>query len=275
MTPTADTEYTQISYSVDGRVARLVLDRPRYLNAQSRILREEMDSAFAAAEKDDSVHVLVLSGAGEHFSSGHDLGTPDEMADRENRPRKEGVHGRFEDRWDMNVANTFRWRDFPKPTIAEVQGYCIYGGWLIASAMDVIVASDDAKFLPALVQYFSVPWDMHIRQAKEILFTQKFISAEKAREIGFVNHVVPRSELEAATNALAAKIAEQDLFGLRMLKEAINSAQDAMGFRHSIRTGFAFHMLKSEDEIGKEGLPDYTQNRRRPGVGDALRASGL
>jgi enoyl-CoA hydratase len=275
MTTTADTGYTQISYSVDGGVARLVLNRPHYRNAQSRILREEMDSAFAAAEKDDSVHVLVLSGAGDHFSSGHDLGTPEEMADRENRPRKDGVHGRYEDRWDLNVANTFRWRDFPKPTIAQVQGYCIYGGWLIASAMDIIVASDDAKFLPSLVQYFSIPWDMHIRQAKEILFTRKFISAEKALEIGFVNHVVPRSELESTTNELAATIAEQDIFSLRMLKEAINSAQDAQGFRHSIRTAFAFHMLKSEDEIAQAGLADYSEKRRMRGVGESLRTSGL
>jgi enoyl-CoA hydratase len=193
------------------------------------------------------------------------------MADREVRPPGTGVAGRYERRWDMNVANTFRWRDFPKPTIAQVQGYCIYGGWLIASAMDIIIASDDAKFLPSLVQYFSVPWDLGIRRAKEILFTARFVSASEALEAGFVNRVVAVDQLETVTSELAARIAEQDLFGLRMIKEAINSVQDVMGFRSAVRTGFAYHMLRSEEEIERKGPADFSENKQMSRVGGSLR----
>ncbi|MCA9855372.1 MAG: enoyl-CoA hydratase/isomerase family protein, partial [Dehalococcoidia bacterium] len=74
-------DYTQIRYEMDGKVARLVLNRPQYRNAQSRVLLEELDDAFLRAGDDDEVNVIVLMGAGDNFSAGHDLGTPEELAD--------------------------------------------------------------------------------------------------------------------------------------------------------------------------------------------------
>jgi len=73
-------DYKQITYEQHDRVARIVLNRPRYRNAQSRILLEELDHAFGYAAEDDSIGAIVLAGAGDHFSAGHDLGTPEEMA---------------------------------------------------------------------------------------------------------------------------------------------------------------------------------------------------
>jgi enoyl-CoA hydratase len=264
-------EFTQIKYIVEPPICRIVLNRPKYKNAQSRILREEMDVAFALAERDDDIRVVILSGEGEHFSSGHDLGTPEETADLEERPYKEGLIGRYDKRWDLNVANTLRWRDFPKPTIAQVHGYCIYGGWTFAAGMDIIVASEDAMFLPSLLQYFSVPWDIGVRRTKEILFTGRFVTAAEALEIGFVSRVVPRDELEATTTAMATRIAEKDSFGLRMIKEAINSAQDIMGFRAAIRTGMNYNMMRSEEEKARLGLPDFSENRQLSRVSESLR----
>src|SRR5262249_41126384 len=84
-----------------------------------------------------------------------------------------------------------------------------------------------AKFLPALMQYFSIPWDIPLRKAKEAMFRSRFIGAEEAFRLGFVNHVVPRERLEAETMELAQEIAENDPFTLRMVKWATNSAQDA------------------------------------------------
>ncbi len=264
-------EFAQIKYSVEAPIGRIVLNRPKYKNAQSRILREEMDIAFELAEKDDDVRVVILSAEGNHFSSGHDLGTPEETADLEERPYKEGLIGRYDKRWDLNVANTLRWRDFPKPTIAQVHGYCIYGGWTFAAGMDIIVASEDAMFLPSLLQYFSVPWDIGVRRTKEILFTGRFVTAAEALEIGFVSRVVPRKDLAATTTAMAARIAEKDSFGLRMIKEAINSTQDIMGFRAAIRTGINYNMLRSEEEKARLGLPDFSENRQLSRVGESLR----
>ena len=89
--------------------------------------------------------------------------------------------------WDWNVENTLRWRDLPKPTLAAVQGMCIYGGWMIAAAMDLIVAADDARFIPFLFQYQSVPWDIGARRAKDIMWEQRLLDAAQALEAGFVS----------------------------------------------------------------------------------------
>ena len=79
----------------------------------------------------------------------------------------------------MNIDPTLRWRNVPKPTIAAVHGYCIFAGWIIASACDLVFAADDAMFLPTNFQYFSVPWDLHARKAKEVLFESRFVDARR------------------------------------------------------------------------------------------------
>jgi enoyl-CoA hydratase len=263
--------YRHIDYEKRDRVARVILNRPRYRNAQSRVLLEEMDDAFAAANADDDVRVIVLSGRGEHFSSGHDLGTSEEKEDQERRPFGKGLRGLYSRSRELYLDKTLRWRDLDKPTIAQVHGYCIFGGWMIASAMDLIVASEDAMFLPALLQYFSIPWDLPIRKAKEILFQSRFVKAEEAARLGFVNIVVPRERLEEETLALAGRIAESDRMTLRMLKFALNNAQDAMGFRTAVRNAHSHHML-----LGVGGFLRNTEDgrelpRRMGGVDQALK----
>jgi enoyl-CoA hydratase len=89
-----------------------------------------------------------------------------------------------------------------------VQGYCIFAGWAIASACDIIFAADDAMFLPANFQYFSVPWDLGSRKAKEVLFESRFLSAQEVLDLGFVNRVLPRANLDAEVMAYAARVAE-------------------------------------------------------------------
>jgi enoyl-CoA hydratase len=258
--------YTQIRYELTDHVGVISLARPAVRNAQSRVLIEELDSAFAAAARDDSVRVIVLRGDGDHFSGGHDLGSPEELADRQARPNQEGLRGRYTRSWDLNIAPTLRWRNVPKPTIAAVQGYCIFAGWMIASACDVIVAADDALFLPTNFQYFSVPWDLHPRKAKAILFESRLVDASEAEALDFVSWVVPRDRLDAEVMEYAARVAENDPFQLRMIKLAINQAQDAQGFTGHIYGAHAFHMLSSTGEAD----PDYALRkpdaRRRPMV---------
>ncbi|MEJ2131202.1 MAG: enoyl-CoA hydratase-related protein [Gammaproteobacteria bacterium] len=174
--------YENIIYEASDHVARITLNRPQYRNAQSRRLLEELDDAFANAAGDGDVRVICLFGEGDHFSAGHDLGTAEELADREERPLQAGIRGRFAHSREQFVDKTLRWRNVPKPTIAAVQGYCIFGGWIIASAMDILFAADDAMFLGANFQYFSIPWDLPPRQAKEILYQSRFIDAAEAAE---------------------------------------------------------------------------------------------
>ena len=106
--------------------------------------------------------MIVLRGAGEHFSSGHDLGTPEQLERQQTVP-EQGIDY-YDNFRKYNYDITLKWRNLPKPTIALVHGYCIYGGWMIATAMDLIFATPDAKFLAGLFEYFSVPWDMHPRK---------------------------------------------------------------------------------------------------------------
>ncbi len=263
--------YRQIVYEKDDRIARVILNRPRQRNAQSRVLLEELDQAFGAAIADDDVRVIILSGAGEHFSSGHDLGTPEELEDYAARPPGGGIRAQHKRSWDLYLDNTLRWRDLPKPTIAQVQGFCIFGGWMIASAMDLIVAADDARFLPSLTQYFSVPWDIGVRKAKEVLFQSRFMDADEAMRAGFVNTVVPRAELEQATLAMARRIAESDRFVLRLLKLAVNQAQDAMGFAATIRSAHSHHFLLAAGQALRNAGNFRVDRRRMAGVEQALK----
>jgi enoyl-CoA hydratase/carnithine racemase len=261
--------YQHVLYEKTDSVAKLTMNRPRYRNALSRVLLEELDDAFATAAADDDIRVIILAGAGDHFSAGHDLGTPEEREGwKENLLR--GVPEQF--RWssDLYLDLSLRLRDIPKPTIAQVQGYCIFGAWIIASAMDLIVAADDGLFLASHFQYFSVPWDLGARKAKEVLFQNKFLRAQEACELGLVNRVVPRAQLESETMALATEIAQNDPFGLRMVKLSVNQAQDAMGFRTAVTNAHARYMLLEIAGLVRSATDREAGVRVLPNVANAL-----
>jgi len=257
-----------VIYDKDGAIARVTMNRPRYRNAQSRVLLEELDQAFGEAMADPEVHVAVLFGAGEHWSSGHDIGTPEELADREARPYPKGAAGAFQRSWDWNVENTLRWRDLPKPTLAAVQGMCIYGGWMIASAMDLIVASEEAQFVPGLFQYQATPWDIGFRRAKDKLWEQGALSATEAFELGFVSEVVPRDALDEAVMNKARRIARLPPLMAQMIKRQVNDAQDAMGFRAAITSGHASYMVASLGGVYFSKDQPFGSRKRMPGLED-------
>jgi enoyl-CoA hydratase len=242
--------YSTLLPEQTGAVLKITTNRPEVLNAQSRVLLEELDDAFGRAVDDDSVRVIILAGAGKHFSAGHDLGSPEEMADQKKNTLEPGFKGEYRRIFDRFFENTMRWRDLPKPTIAQVQGYCIMGGMMIASACDIIVASEDAQFADravkwggAHVQYFSMPWELGPRKAKEFLFTGDFISAAQAEKAGLVNRVVPREKLESETMKLAQQIAERDPFALKFAKASVNETMDAQGFRQAMEGAFKNYMM--------------------------------
>ena len=253
--------YDNILYEPDGPIARVILNRPEVRNAQSRKLLEEMDDAFSRAVDDPEVRVIVLSGNGPSFSAGHDLGSPEARAERAGQPALQTVQGRYERVWDLYIDMGLRWRNLPKPTIAMVHGYCIFGGWMIATAMDLIVASEDAKFLASHFQYFSVPYDVPPRKAKELLFEFRFMHAGEALTAGLVNRVVARERLEEETLALARRIAQNDPFALRLAKLSVNQAQDEMGYTTFVKSALQTYMVMSES--GAKELQEAESGRRR------------
>jgi enoyl-CoA hydratase len=260
-----------VLYDRDGAVARITMNRPQYGNAQSRVLLEELDDALNEAMADHDVRAVVLFGAGDNWSSGHDIGTKEEIADREARPYREGVSGTFQRSWDLNVQNTMRWRDLPKPTLAAVHGMCIYGGWMIAAAMDLIVASEDAQFVPGFFQFQSTPWDIGFRRAKDILWEQGLLDAHEALELGFVSLVVPRKDLEEAAMSKAARIARLPPLMAEMIKRQINDAQDAMGFRSAISAGHSAYSIANFGGVFFDEKNPFGSRKRMPGIDSARR----
>lgn len=231
-------------------VLKITVNRPEVRNAQSRVMLEEFDAALMGVADDETVRVVIVAGAGEHFSAGHDLGSPQELADRERRPYPDGIPGAYARGWNQHLANALRWRDFPKPTIAQVHGYCIMGGLMLATACDLIVASEDARFSDRTVrwggphvQFASLPWEIGPRKAKEYLFTGDWLDAREAERLGLVNRVVPAAALADETMALARRIALQDPFALRISKFSVNQTQDEMGYRAAIMSAFQTHAL--------------------------------
>ena len=236
-------EYRDIRYETEGRVATITLDRPRYRNAQSWRLLDELDLALDRALADRSVRVIIVQGEGGNFSAGHDLGTAEQIDDLRARGTPRVGIEEYESFRKYNLDLTLKWRNLPKPTIAMVQGYCIYGGWMIAAAMDVIFASPDARFLAGQVEYFSIPFDVGFRKAKELLFESRFIDAEEARATGFVNRVYPADVLEKETLAWARRVAESGYGNLRMAKLAVNKMHDLVGFSAAMEAAFADYLV--------------------------------
>jgi enoyl-CoA hydratase len=272
-----------VLYERRDATALLTLNRARYRNAQSYQLLDELDRLLDRAIDDSEVRVVVLRGAGEHFSSGHDLGTREQREQLEELglevERKLGQGLRYYDSFRRyNLDLTLKWRNLPKPTIAMVHGYCIYGGWMIATAMDLIFASPDARFLAGQLEYFSVPWDLHPRKAKELIFESRFLGAEEARELGLVNQVFERERLEAETLAYAARVAENDPAILRLSKLAANKAQDQQGYSLGVEAAFADYLVTAQtlgsaraegrDRLGGVDLALRGERGERPGLGD-------
>jgi enoyl-CoA hydratase len=252
-------KYDSIRYEEPAeRIARIVLARPEKRNAQDTKLLYELNDAFDRAAQDDGVSVVILAADGPHFSSGHDLSEPEKyqvMAEYRTVGTWcgftcDGQHGQMAREKEIYIGFSERWRNMPKPTIAEVQGKVISGGLMLVWPCDLIVASEDAVFADNTVamgiagaEFFSHPYELGARKAKEMLFTSDSVSAADAHRLGMVNHVVPREELSSFVLGLARRIAEQPLFGLKLAKEAVNAAQDNQGRVNAMQTSFALHQL--------------------------------
>ena len=222
-------DFQDIIYAVDGPLGVITLNRPAYRNAQGYRMLDEIDQAFALAGADEAVRVVIVRGAGGVFSTGHDLGTPEALEYRKALGAKPGIQT-YDQFKRYNLDLLVAWRNFPKPTIAMVEGYCIYAGWMLAAAMDVVFAADSAEFLAGFVEYMSIPWDIGVRRAKELCFESRFISAQEACGYGLVNRVLAPADLERETHAWARRVAENSPEALRFAKIQMNKAQDAQGF---------------------------------------------
>ncbi|WP_018637452.1 enoyl-CoA hydratase [Parafrankia elaeagni] len=245
-----------IDYDVADRIATITLNRPEAANAQNAELLEELDQAWTRAATDNDVAVIILRAEGKHFSAGHDL--------KSNEPVPEKIT--LEDIYRIEARRylefSLRWRNVPKPSIAAVQGRCIAGGLLLAWPCDLIVAADDALFSDPVVamgiggvEYHGHTWELGPRKAKEILFTGRAVTATEAEQVGMVNRVVPRAELDTQVRALAEHIATMPSFGLRQAKRAVNQTLDVQGFYAAIQSVFEIHQTGHGNALSVGGWP--------------------
>lgn len=223
------------------RVARLVLNRPERLNAINERTPRELRAAIEWANEDDDVHVIVIEGAGKGFCGGYDLAA---YAQSEvDHPCQQERHP-----WDpmVDYAHMKRntedfmslWRS-AKPTIAKVHGAAVAGGTDIALACDLLIVADDARIGYMPTRVWGCPttamWTYRLgpARAKQLMFTGDVISGRKAAEWGLANESVPESELEAATMALAQRIAGVPKSHLAMHKLVVNQAMLSMGLEQT------------------------------------------
>ncbi|HUN46341.1 MAG TPA: enoyl-CoA hydratase [Stellaceae bacterium] len=202
----------------DGGIARLTLNRPAQRNALSLELIAALQIHVDAIARDAAVKVVVIAAAGPGFCAGHDL--------REMRanPGRQHYERTFKACSDLMLAIT----RLPKPVIARVHGIATAAGCQLVATCDLAVASETARFATPGVNiglFCSTPMVALTRavgrkQAMEMLLTGDLISAERAREAGLVNRVVPEAELDAAVEALARQIAGKSPLTLKIGKEA-------------------------------------------------------
>ncbi len=245
-----------VLYEVKDGAAWVTMNRPSFNNAQNSQMTYALDSAFARAVNDDAVKVIVLKGAGKHFSAGHDIGTPGRdlhktferkhlVPDHTNKPGAELLYTREQ---EVYLGMCRRWRDISKPTIAVVQGGCIAGGLMLAWVCDLIVASEDAFFQDPVqrmgipgVEYFAHAFELPPRVAKEFLMLGERMPAARAYNFGMVNRIVPREQLDDEAAKMAANLAEKGRLGLWLTKQAINHVEELRGKRTAMDAVFHMH----------------------------------
>ena len=246
--------YEAIVYEkLEDKIFRITLNRPEKLNAMSGRLLGELDAVFGEFEQNDDASVLVIRGAGRAFCAGYDLAGGGDV----------GPFTVTHDRWAMRrlVERWQRLWNLPKPTIAQVHGYCLAGATELAGHCDIVFASEDAEFghpagrtlgvIPSLSMW---PYLIGMRRTKEFLFTGDSITAAQALEFGLVNRVVPKARLEEETLAYARRVAKVPVDMLTLHKAATNRFFEVMGIYAAEQSASEFDALAHQTPTAKNEI---------------------
>jgi enoyl-CoA hydratase/carnithine racemase len=244
-----------IVYENRGRVAILTINRPEARNAINRDVREGLAVAWERFAKDETAHAAILTGAGDKaFCAGADL---KEMA----QTKLGSLPRNFLPTLNVNIK-------VAKPVIAAVNGVAYAGGWALVQQCDIVVAAETARFAITEAKVGrGMPWAVpltHMIPQKvllEILLTGEPITAQRAYEIGFVNHVVPAEQVMPKALAIAETIADNAPLTVAAAKEMVYMATDMGRLAGLEAAQYLFdHVYRSED--AQEGPRAFAEKRK-------------
>jgi enoyl-CoA hydratase len=261
-----------ILYAVTDRVARITLNRPEKRNALSFELRRQLVDALRDAERDDSVSVVLINGAGPAFSAGYDLA--DERAARPHGWIDSEHYASWTDQYARSIFRDWMviW-DLMKPVVAKVHGYCLAGGTELMSMCDIAFVADDAVIGYPPMRAMSTPdtlyfpWKVTMARAKYLQLTGNSVSGKEAAEMGWVAKSFPPDELDERTERELRPLSEVDPALLAANKASVNQAYEIMGMRTHLQGGWQWHQLSS---ASRPRASEFGEIARRDGLRAAI-----
>jgi len=227
-------EFQTIKVEVDGPLGRLTLNRPERLNAIGGTMLQELAEAARWFDSHRELRVVIVSGAGRAFSAGADLKDAI-VAPAANKSRSSWLYRRESGQYGLRAADALE--QMRAVTIAQVQGYAVGGGVILAAVCDLRVASEDAVFfIPEVDLGLPLAWggiprlvrEIGPAMTKELVMTCRRFSAPEAKAIGFLNRVVPEARLVEEVEALARELVEKPSVPVVITKEHVNAVTRAM-----------------------------------------------
>ena len=229
-----------VLYESKDRVATITLNRPEHFNAINETMPEDIANAFGYVNNDDSVHVVVLTGAGRGFCGGYDLKafaeTPGTNPGIQDMPWDPMIDYSFMSRCTQNFMSIWRCH---KPVIGRIHGDAVAGGSDIALCCDIVIMNEKARIGYPPSRVWGCPttamwvYRLGAEKAKRMLFTGDLISGTKAKEIGLIDQSVPLEEVDETVDQLAARIKGVPKNQLMMMKMMINQAYENMGLANT------------------------------------------
>ncbi|HUU38834.1 MAG TPA: enoyl-CoA hydratase/isomerase family protein [Candidatus Desulfaltia sp.] len=257
----ADRKFETILTAKEGKILRITMNRPQVHNAFNATMIGDLAEAFSTARSDDGIRIVILTGAGESFCAGADLNWMREI-----------IHYSYEQnlRESLQVAELMKAiYEFPKPTIARVNGAVIGGGTGLLSACDIVVASDKARFGLSEVKIGLIPAAIGpyvIRRigesaTRELFLTGERFDARRALEIGLVNKVVPDAALDDKVEEIVRLLLSSAPEAIAKCKELLRrvpgmSLEEAKGYTAEMIAG-----LRVSPE-GQEGMASFLEKRK-------------
>jgi enoyl-CoA hydratase len=282
-----------MTYAVDGRVARITLDRPERGNGLTRQLIDDLAACVERADLDPAVHVLLLAGNGKGFCGGYDLvdsaeglGLEGGGGDRTGSPLDPAVMAANHDpagTWDpmvdyammsRNVKAFMSLFECSKPVVCKVHGFCVAGGTDLALCSDLLVIADDARIGYPPARVWGSPttsmWAHRLgpQRAKRLLFTGDSLTGAQALEWGLAIEAPPAAQLDARAEALVERIARMPLNQLQMMKLLVNQQTVAQGLPATQLIGTLFDGIARHTPEGYA----FQQQAAREGFRAAVRA---